>query len=159
MDMPRDMTGLSRDLTGTWEYIELEGTSELIEYLQFKIAWSVHILVISLRYACCNLLHTKKSNIFFFIRSFSSSEMIALSEANLLSSLGWLIPVQGTVMPKIRLGLDSHIFLYNASHDGIIHVTEVYDIKGENNGITFSRGGCSKRGCVYLPLLYQEESP
>ena len=49
-DMPRDMTGLSHDLTGTWEYIELDKTSDLIEYLQFKIAWSVHILVISLRY-------------------------------------------------------------------------------------------------------------
>ena len=85
--------------------------------------------------------------------------MVALSQANLLSSLGWLIPVQGTVIPKIRLGLDSHIFLYNASHDGVIHVTEVYDIKGENNGITYSRGGCSKRGCVNLPLLYHEESP
>ena len=47
--MPRDMTGLSRDLTGRWEYIELEETSERIEYLHFKIAWSVHILVISLR--------------------------------------------------------------------------------------------------------------
>ena len=33
-DMPRDMTGLSVDLAGTWEYIELDKTSELIEYLQ-----------------------------------------------------------------------------------------------------------------------------
>ena len=62
--------------------------------------------------------------------------MVALSEANLLSSLGWLIPVQGTVIPKIRLGLDSHIFLYNASHDGVIHVTEVYDVKSEHDSYT-----------------------
>ena len=26
-DMPRDMTGLSSDLTGTWEYIEMDNTT------------------------------------------------------------------------------------------------------------------------------------
>ena len=75
---------------------------------------------------------TKNPPISFFNRPFSTSEIIALSAENLLSSLAWLIPLQGTVIPNVRLGLDSHIFLYNSSHDGIIHVTEVYDIKGEN---------------------------
>ena len=135
-DMPRDMTGLSHDLTGTWEYIELDKTSDLIEYLQFKIAWSVHILVISLRYVCRFMdkinLYLENPLISLFNRPFSSSEMTALTEENLLTSLAWLIPLQGTAIPNVPLGLDSHIFLYNSSHDGIIHVTEVYDIKGEN---------------------------
>ena len=137
-DMPRDMTGLSGDLTGTWEYIELDNTSELIEYLQFKIAWSVHILVISLRYVDSLTiinLYLENPQISFLNRPFSSAEMIALSEENLLSSLSWMIPLQGTMVPNIRLGLDSHIFLYNSSHDGIIHVTEMYDVKGESKNV------------------------
>ena len=133
-DMPRDMTGLSSDLTGTWEYIEMDNTSDLIEYLQFKIAWSIHILVISLRCVVDSwtksTFTSKISLISPFNRPFSSSEITALAGENLLSSLSWMIPLQGTIIPRIRLGLDSHIFLYNASQDGIIRVTEVYDIKG-----------------------------
>ena len=102
--------------------------------MQFKTAWSVHILVISLRFIVSLRVSLKSKQFeinFSSNRPFSSSELTALSGANLLSSLAWLIPLQGTEIPHVRLGLQSQIFLYNNSHDGVIDVTEVYDIKSE----------------------------
>ncbi len=77
------------------------------------------------------------------LRPFSASDLKLLAGNGLFSKIAWLIPVQGTDIPRdLTLRLDSQVFLYDwSSYKGLVNVTEIYAIKGEQ---MYFRGGMDR---------------